>query len=293
MKPSINDMLVFLSVVDARSFSGAAQQLGRTRSAISQAVTRLEEDVAARLLYRSTRSLTLTDAGARLAGRCRDIRRTYTDAVGDLQDLGEHLHGTITITAPHALCGSLLVPVLRDFMESNTDLDLRLIADDASVDLIEAQIDLAIRAGETDAQTARVTTVGTMSESLYASPAYVDGQGGIPDQPQQLVKWSHIANDWQGTPVAYRFGSGGTLSIHPRIRCNAFPQVIALAVASMGLARLPDAAADPHVGKGELVPVAALGTTPIYAVHQFGNRPPQKVRRFVDLLRAHLRRHHK
>lgn len=287
---NLNDMLTFLAVVDARSFSAAADQLGRTRSAISQAVSRLEADVGARLLYRSTRSLTLTEAGSRLVERCRDIKRSYEDALNDIQDSAGKLSGNITVTAPHALCGSVLVPAVARFAESHPNMNVRLIADDARIDLIGAQIDLAIRVGQPSGQTARVAKVGTLGESLYASRSYVESQGGVPSTARELIGWSHIANDWQGTPTSYDLASGDRLEVQPQFRCNAFPQIMALVTESLGVARLPDMAAHKLVAHGDLVCLAQLGKVPIYSVHHFDKRPPAKIKSFLSALRKQFQR---
>mgnify|MGYP001825377918 CR=1 FL=1 len=288
MTPNLNDMLVFLAVVDERSFSAAAEQLNRTRSAVSQAVSRLESDVGARLLYRSTRSLALTEAGARLASRCRDIKRNYDDAIGDLQDVSEISSGLITVTAPHALCGSILIPTVAQFIATHANLSVRIIAEDARLDLIDAQVDLALRSGQPSGQTARITKIGGVGESLYASKSYVDECGGIPSDLEKLRDWDHIANEWQGTPISYELNLGTNLTIKPRIRCNAFPHVMTAVYASLGVARLPDPAAKDGVRAGQLLRIAELGVSPIYAVHQFDKRPPKWVKSFVQALRNQM-----
>ncbi len=289
MRPALADMLTFLEVVEARSFTGAAEALGRTRSAVSQAVQRLEGDIGARLLYRSTRALTLTEAGTQLAGRCRSIKASYDEALEDLETASEKVAGLMTVTAPHALCASFVAPAIARYLARNPDLRLRLIADDARIDLIEAQIDLAIRVARPEGQSARVAKLGAMSESLYAHPTYISGRGGLPADLKELADWRHIANDWQGTPITYRFTDGTAVTIEPHIRCNAFPQVLAFAAAALGLARLPDSAAGPEVTAGRLANVAAIGSSDIYAMHQYDKRPPPKVRGFIATLRESLR----
>ena len=289
MKPSVADMLTFLEVVDARSFTAAADSLGRTRSAVSQAVQRLEEEIGVRLLYRSTRSLTLTEAGARLAGRCRDIRESYADALADLSAVSQDVAGALVVTAPHALGASVMAPAVARYLADHPSIRLRLLADDAQIDLIDAQVDLAVRVGRPKALTARIAKLGTLQESLYAHPAYIEGQGGVPSDLQALRDWRHIANDWQGTPVTYRLRPGATLAVEPQVRCNAFPEGLARATAGLGVARLPDIAVSAQRAAGDLALVAPLEQTGIYAVHHHDKRPPPKVTRFVEILRAQLR----
>lgn len=289
MTPNLPDMLVFLDVVEARSFTAAAARLGRTKSAVSQAVGRLEQDVGARLLHRSTRSLSLTEAGTRLLARCREIRQTYEEAVADFATDRDDPTGLLTVTAPHPLCAPVLVPTVDRFLRDHGSMRVRLIAEDTPMNLIEAGVDLAVRVGEPRQQSARIARLGTMGESLYASRGYVAARGGPPDDLRDLAAWDHIANEWQGSPITYGLVAGPLLRVEPRLRSNAFPALLDLTAAGLGVARLPDAAARDRVRAGTLVALAAIGRSPIYALHHFDRHPPPKVRRFVALLRAALR----
>ena len=131
--------------------------------------------------------------------------------------------------------------------------------------------------------------IGALCESLYASAAYVKEQGGVPRDLTGLSEWSHIANDWQGTPIKYTFVSGARLTVDPRVRCNTFPQIMEFALHSLGVARIPDLVARKHVEGQRLIKVAELGSAPIYSVHNFENKPPLMVTHFLDLLRDQFR----
>ncbi len=288
MTPNLNDMMVFLAVVDTQSFTEAARRLGRTRSAVSQSVSRLESDISTRLLYRNTRSLNLTEAGARFAAHCREIRRTHDSAISEIRESSDRPSGQITVTAPHALCNALLVPAMKSFLAENTNMRVRLFADDAHIDLIEASVDLAVRAGTAASQSARISKLGSLNVSLYASRAYLDSRGGIPDDPAALAQWDHIVNDWQGSPIRYRLHDGTEFSVLPRVRCNAFPSIIEATRQSLGVARLADLAVRASHMADELVAIMPLTETPVYTMHQFESRPPQKVKLFIDALRQHL-----
>lgn len=288
MTPNLNDMMVFLAVVETHSFSEAARQLGRTRSAVSQSVTRLESDISARLLYRNTRSLNLTEAGAQFAVHCREIKRTHDSAISEIHENAGSLSGQISLTAPHALCSALVVPAMKIYLAENPNMTVRLFADDAHIDLIEWSVDLAVRAGEASTQSARVSKLGVVGVSLYASRAYLDSRGGPPDDLAELADWDHIVNDWQGLPIRYVLGDGTEFSIQPRFRCNAYPSIIEATFQSLGVARLADHAVRASHLSDELVAITPLTETPIYTVHQFESRPPKKVKLFIDALHAHL-----
>lgn len=289
MNPDLNDMLVFREVVEARSFTAAAKRLGRSKSAVSQTMTRLEADLDCRLLYRSTRSLSLTEAGARLYAHCRDLKDSYDAALADLRSDAMDPSGTLTLTAPHALCAPLVVPAIARFLALYAGMRVRLVAEDAPVDLIEARIDLAIRVGYPKAQAAHISKLGSVGESLYASPDCVARMGGPPRDLAALLAWDHIANDWQGDPVRYRALDGSHLRVAPRIRCNALPDILRLAETGAGVALLPDLAAKESLARGALHRLFAISVTPVHSLHHFRTRPPKKVQSFTKLLRAELR----
>ncbi len=283
-------MLAFLDVVDARSFTAAAERLGRTKSALSQAVARLEQDVGCRLLHRSTRSLSLTENGAQLLAHCREIKHIYETARADIALKDAEPKGTLSITAPHILCALVISPCIAEFARQNPDLSFRLIAEDAPVDLIERQIDLAIRVGQPQQQTARLSKVGTLKESLFANTEYLERKSVRRIDFEQLGGHDHIANEWQGMPVTYRGPGNRMLRVTPRFRCNSAKDVLQLTLEGAGIARLPDFAVVSSEGHDTLVCLFPLTSTPIYSVHQFANRPPPKVTGFIRFLRDRLRK---
>lgn len=282
MKPSLEDMHVFLTVVEARTFTAAAEQLRRTKSAVSQAISRLESDIGVHLLYRSTRSLSLTEAGTQFYGHCRDIRDVYDNA---LLEIKAKPSGTLSVTAPHAICKSVVDPAIAKFVEIYPDIDVRLLADDSPMDLIESQVDLAIRVGDLTLQSAKVSKLGMLYESLYACPEYIASQGGLPEELAVISNWSHIANDWQGVPVKYVLPKGDVLRVTPRVRCNSFYDMVRLAKLGAGVARLPDITVLPSVTEGSLIKMCKVSATPVYYMHLFSNKPPAKVKKFITLLR--------
>ncbi|WP_444898783.1 LysR family transcriptional regulator [Microbulbifer sp. VAAC004] len=292
MKPSLEDMQIFLAVVEARSFTAAADKLVRTKSAISQAVTRLEEDLGTRLLYRSTRSLSLTETGTQFYAHCREIRDIYNNALADLKSNNKELSGTLTITAPHALCEPVIVPAIRQLNEQHPQLGVRLLADDAPMNLIDSQVDLAIRVGSLDMQSAKVSKLGILRESLYASRGYIEQQGGIPDDLTELRNWQHIINDWQGTPVKYQLGSKKEIRVIPKIRCNSLHNILQMTTMSLGVARLPDIVAAKLVSEDSLRHLATVASTPVHYMHLFSKRPPPKVQHFTKILRRLMSSYH-
>ena len=289
MRPNPIDMLVFLEVAEARSFTAAANRLGKTTSAVSQAVSRLEHELGNRLFYRTTRSLSLTDAGMRALSHCRDLKRIYQDATADLKNANTAATGTLSVTAPHALSTSIVGPALQGFLSDNPGMKCRLVADDMPIDMIEHRIDLAIRVGEPRQQAARMSKIGTLKESLYCGTGLVTELGGLPSRFQDLNEWDHIANDWQGAPVTYIGPDGGVVKVTPRIRCNSVLDAHNFAVAGAGIALLPELLTGHDEGRNNLVRLYPISESPIYAVHMFEGQPPPMVRQFIAYLKTRLR----
>lgn len=289
MKPNPHDMIIFLAVAEARSFTGAAQLLGVTKSAVSHAVNRLEADTGHQLLLRTTRSLSLTDAGSRLLPRCEQLRDLHTSTIDDMQALGGEVSETLTVTAPHALCQSAIIPALSDYKKQSPSLSIRLIADDNPVDLISKQIDIAIRVGALGPQTAMVTRIGTLKENLYASESYAKTIGDKPTNLSALAPHPHITNEWQGSPARYQSSTGETISVKPHIRCNSLHDLIDFTRRGFGIALIPEITVNTLDNAKDLTPLFELVSTPIYALHQYHAKPPKKVRDFIKSLREKLK----
>jgi DNA-binding transcriptional LysR family regulator len=286
MTPNTNDLLIFLCVVEARSITAAARQSGLTKSAVSQALKRIEDAVGAKVLFRTTRSMSLTDTGARLLPHCNSLRQVQQDLQEALTQSGRDLQRTLTVTAPHALCQSLLVPVLSRFLGEGRGC-VRLVAEDVPINLVEHQIDLAIRVGGTASQSARISKIGSLHESIFASRRLIEERGGLPAKLDDLKHWPHVANDWQGDPITYRTDAGPQLRVSPRVRSNTVLGVRDFLDAGAGVGLLPDLLAEKS---DKLVRIAPVSISPIYAVHQHGTTPPRQVKEVVSALRQALKR---
>ncbi len=289
MRPSLDDMIVFRSVVDARSFTLAAERLGRAKSAVSQIVSRLEADLNCRLLHRTTRALSLTEAGARFFAHCNDLQRAYDSAVADVSANAAELSGTLFVTMPHALSAPLVAPATALFIRRHPKMRVRLVTADRPIDLVEERIDLAVRVGAQAGQAARIVTLGSLTESLYASPDYIRRAGGVPAETAALQTWDHIANEWQGDPVTYRLGGAVALRVSPRIRCDTVLDSLGLADQGLGVALLPDLVARQAVSDGRLLPLCRVDASAVHAVHNFASAAPRKVADFIQALHEVLR----
>lgn len=290
MTPSLEDMQVFCTVVDAGSFTKAALQLDRTKSAISQSVSRLEVNLGVQLLYRSTRSLSLTEMGRDFYRHCCDIRSSYDRALEAVKEAVKEAEpvGHLTIAAPQALTQAFVVPALSDLLQTHPRLEVTLLADDNPADLIEGQIDVAIRVGRLQHQTAKVRRLGDLTEGLYASREYLESFQYQSISPEEIQHAQFIGQQWQGRRLDYQAQDGQGFTVTPKLRCNSVHDALALALNHQGLARLPDSFVDSSPMAESLVRVVGVAKTPIYSMHFFAKSAPKKVQVFLQYLKRYL-----
>ena len=179
-------MALFATVVDRGSMLGAAEVLGMTASAVSQQIRKLEESTQVSLLHRTTRKLTLTEAGASFYESCAQVLALAEQAEQRLAELRDAPVGELRIAAPVGLPGKLLSEALAPLLRAHPGLSLRLFFHDEMIDLIERRIDLAIRVGQQDDSSLVARQVADWRMLLCAAPAYLARCGPVAD-PQQLL----------------------------------------------------------------------------------------------------------
>lgn len=291
MEPTLKDMIVLAEVVDAGSFSQAADRLGRTKSSVSQSVTRLETSLDLRLIQRTTRRLALTEPGQRFYRHCAAIREIYGVALEEARAKSESLSGRLVLTAPHALSAAFVRPAVESFLSAHPGLEISFVTEDWQLNLVDYAIDLAIRVGMPGDQSLKVTKLGAFRDLLCAHRDLVSKMGGPPKTLAELAAWDHIANEWQGAEVEYRRPGQRAVRVSPRIRCNAFNDVLGFLRAGQGVALLPDIAIQEELSSGRIVvllPQEDAPSSEIFAAHAFGGFPPRRVTAFVSHLRKTL-----
>jgi DNA-binding transcriptional LysR family regulator len=202
-----------------------------------------------------------------------------------LSNIGE----TLTVTAPHALCRPLVIPALTKIKEEHPNLSIRLIADDHLVNLVKNKVDVAIRVTVSGPQSAVISRLGKMQESLYGSKSYIKSCGGKPTDFSTLEQWQHISNEWQGIPVSYSLKGNNKITVSPNIRCNSVQEVLEFVIAGHGIALIPNILVTTYEQEEQLVELFKIAETPIYALHQFDQRVPMKVKEFITILRARIK----
>jgi len=301
----IGDMAAFVKVVEANGFSAAAPQLGLTPSAVSKLVTRLEERLGVRLFNRTTRKLALTEAGERYYPHCQRMLEAARAAAQSLQLAREAPTGELRVSAPVGFANHL-APALAPLLAQAPQLRLRLLVDDAMIDLIDARIDVAIRVGRLADSSWVARRLCDFEMILCASPEYLE-RHGTPVTPQQLPahQWlafgreTPVEGAYDGfvaagnaslTGVARSVGRGALASAQPatmpldmhaatgerhrihvqaRIASNNQISLQQMCEHGLGLARLAHADVAPALARGALVRVLAqwrFAAMPVWAV---------------------------
>ena len=286
-------MAVFAEVVAAGSLTAAGRRLGMTPSAVSQHLKQLETALGLALLHRSTRQLTLTEAGARYIEGCTAMVAAARSADQALARHRDEPEGELRIAAPIGFGGLLaqaLAP-LRDYPK----LTLRLLLDDALIDLIDQRVDIALRAGNLPDSSLVARKLGSMGAQLCAAPAYLAARGW-PQTPQDLG-----AHDWLGGRPASlatetvllinSVGEQAKVQVTSRVQASQVTALHALCVAGWGIGVVVSDDDRRALADGRLLPVLPQWRLPdmaVYAVTPRRGEQPAKVRHALALLAAHF-----
>ncbi|MGI9393014.1 MAG: LysR family transcriptional regulator [Boseongicola sp.] len=283
----ILQMEVFAAINDSGSFVQAANRMRMSPPAVTRAMNALEDRLGVQLLTRSTRQLSLTDAGARFLAASRrlisEIEAAEKLAVGELGVAQGHL----TVSASMTFSRMIAAPVVRAFLASHPRISVSLIAVDRVTNLVEEGIDIAVRIGSLPDSNLMAKRLGVVHRIFVASPDYLERRG-TPVEPSDLKLHSIIgftgimpSHDWH-----YKSGTTrGHVQLRPRLDVNDAATAIAAAAAGEGLTMALSYMVAKQVRSGELVPVLAdylPPAEPIHLVYPQSNIVAPKVRAFLD-----------
>ncbi|AXC50472.1 LysR family transcriptional regulator [Paracoccus suum] len=287
---NLNRLAYFAAVVDAGSFTQAAVRLGVTKAVVSHQVAQLEQDLRTTLLIRTTRRVQPTEAGAAFHIRCTQILREAEDAYAEVTAEHETPSGTLRITAPFDYGIASVVPVVTAFTARYPACNVELVLGDRTLDLIEGQIDLALRVGWLDDSSLQARKIGSFRQYLVGSARLADQIAAI-REPADLPAVPFIANAALRKPRAWQF----THDDHPpqdvflpaRIVIDTTLGVLSAVRAGGGLSVLPEFLVTPLLANGELLyvlPDWRLRSGGIHTVFPAARFRPAKVTAFVDML---------
>ena len=290
----LENMRVFAVVADTKSFASAARRLAMSAPAVTRAIHGLEEHVGARLLHRTTRAVRLTDVGARYLADTLRILGELDEADALARGSVAEASGELAVTAPSMFGRLHVAPVLLAFLRKHPQLTSRTLFADHLVDLLEERIDVAVRIGRLDDSSLKAVRLGHLRRVLCASPEYLR-EHGVPRTPQELTGHQLIAFVGVHSHRHWAFRHGDKLksvALTPRMVVNAADMAIAAARSSMGLTRVLSYQVEHEVRSGALavvLPEYEPVPTPVHLIHAEMQKPPARVRLFVDFAVARLR----
>lgn len=259
---NLRDLNALVTVVEEGSFTRAAARLGVSQSALSQTIRGLEERIGLRLLNRSTRSVSPTEAGERLLARVQPAMQEINDGLAQLTELRERPAGTIRITADEFAVHHALWPSVERFLPNYPDIVIEITTDYGRSDIVGDRYDAGVRRGRLVARD--MIAVPISADTLMAvigSPAYLAGHAR-PKSPQHLVGHAciNLRLPNHGEIFAWTFRKGGKeqrIKVEGQLVFSTLPAVLTAALAGFGLAYVPVAMVRPHLEAGRLVEVLA------------------------------------
>ena len=283
----LESMSILLAVVEAGSLSGATRKLRIPLATVSRKISDLESGLKARLLNRSSRQLSLTNAGRDYVAACKRILEFVGEA--ERAAAGEYSapKGDLVIAAPIVFGRLHVLPIVTEFLKTFPDIDVRMIQSDRLANLLEDHIDVAVRIGELPDSSLVATRLGVIRRVVCASPAYFRMRG-TPRSPTDLASHDCITFENLGTPAAWKFGTGKlevSVAIHSRLAVNTAEAATDAAIAGAGITRLLSYQVEGALTAGKLV--LALeefepAPWPVSLVHGGQGMLPLKLRAFLD-----------
>jgi DNA-binding transcriptional LysR family regulator len=293
--PDFEGWAVFASVVEHRSFSGAAEALGVSKATVSKAISRLEARLGASLFHRTSRRLTLTDSGRALADRAQRILSEGEAAEEEAREGASAPAGMVRIAAPLTFGVGVLAPALAEFLTAHPAIQVDLQLSDARIDIVAEGVDIAVRIAELPDSSLRARRIAPVTTYLLASPAYWD-RAGRPAHPADLAHHACMGYTNIAHPDVWRFrrpgGEEAVVRIHGPLTTNNGDAMLHAIRAGLGVAILPDFIVDEDVAAGALEPVLTEWSPSAAALHLLtppGTLRPARVEAMLDFLTERLR----
>lgn len=289
-KPNLLDgMAVFVGVVNTGSFTAAAQALGHSTSYVSKEITRLENRLGSRLLNRTTRTISLTDAGRAYYERSNQIVIDAENAERSINQLQEKPSGLLRINAPGSFGSNYLLDVLSQFMHRYPEVKLEIEFNDRLIDVVAEGYDVVIRVGDIKDSNLVARKFTSSRAVVVASPDYIKRKG-CPKLAEELVHHDCIAYSLLPTPTQWSFYKDGirtNVTVDPRAMCNSSEIEVAMVTQGIGITRVPLFTCEQEVARGDLKTILEDYDEiiyDVYAVYPHRQYLTAKVRAFVDFV---------
>ena len=293
----LQSITTFIAVGRAQSFAEAARRLRLSTTAVSRHVAELEQALGVALLHRTTRSVNMTEAGARYLPRAEAIMQELDNLNAEIGASDRIPRGNLRISAPPGIGHDWIVPLVTDFLIVHPQIDLELDLSERMVDLVGEGFDAAIRSGPLPSSSLIAHRIIEMRYRLCASPGYLESNG-VPASPRDLV--NHDCLFWSTSTIAdvaawtfRRDGVSQTVPIRCRLRIGNLPALCRAALAGLGLTMLPELDVQEDLSAGRLVsllPDYEIPSGVVSLVRPPAPFEPTRLRAFVDFITSALRR---
>lgn len=286
-------LLIFAEVAKQQSFTGAAKKLALSKSAISQQIKKLENELGLQLLARNTRGVVLTQAGETLLSRSELLSEQLANALGDIQKAKDQPSGTFKVSVPPFFERNIIVPSLRQLCLEYPLIEPELIFTGKWQDLIEHQLDAAIFGGNLKDNNYKAQSIGKVSELFCATANYLQHYG-TPSTLTELRQHKYIASSWQKgqlTLIDKQNKSEQSLLIEHFAHTNSLPTLVEMTLADMGIALIPEFISRQKIIHGHLVhllPNYHGRPWHFYFLHRYQGNKPAYVERFYQLVRHYF-----
>ena len=293
MKDELAGITTFVHVAEKRNFTTAAAELGVTASAVSQTVRQLEERLGVRLFQRTTRSVSLTEAGQRLWDRVRPALSDVRAAVESLAELRDRPAGTIRLTISRVAMSIVLEPVMADFLVEHPEIRLDLSIDDGLIDIAARGFDAGVRLGEVlDKEMIAVRVSGDQRSAIVGAPAYF-AKRGKPKHPRDLHRHDCIGYRRPTSGDLYKWefdepdGKAFQMAVDGRLVLDGADVMLRAAANGLGVAYALEDVARPYLERGDVVRVLADYCAPFpgfFLYYPSRIQVPLKLRALIDFL---------
>ena len=293
MREIFSAIPIFVAVVESGSFSAAAERLSMTKSAVSKRISSLEDNLGTRLFHRSTRKLTLTEAGEQFSDYARNSLFIAQQGINATTLHQGKPKGTLKINAPMTFSRLHLVPLLKEFLDLYPDIKVILNMDDKIVDMIEGGYDVGIRIGELKDSSLIAKRLAKCDSVVCASPEYLT-EYGIPKTPSDLKDHNCIYYSLFQAGVEWTFFRDNEKSkVEPKgnFVVNNSDAIGEMLLQGLGICQMPTFIVRKYLDSGQLIEVLDDYNLPqhnIYAVYPERRHVPEKVRVFLEFLENRL-----
>ncbi|MCR9623637.1 LysR family transcriptional regulator [Vibrio sp. RM-44-3] len=285
-----DDYIIFYHLIEQGSFSAAARHMSLTKSVVSKRIAKLEQELGVQLLYRTTRTLTLTEAGRAFFTHAKAVYQAVATAEESIVGLGKNLSGNIKVSVP-TISGELILPkVINEFNQKYPDINIDMDLDNRFVDIVNKRFDLAIRTGVLPDSNLIARKLVDANWIVCASPQYL-AKHGIPKQPQALDKHNCLVYSYQETGAReWAFKDGDEvyqITVDGNLCTNNSSVLRNVALLGQGIIYVPRVLVYEDLKQGRLIQLFKDETAKclgIYAVYPYTRQQPEKIKIFIDHL---------